>query len=96
MVYFQTKNPNLGKFRKMLVYFVAMRSIFRTFGIFLEIWDILWSFGIFSPFWYVVPRKVWQPCIQYLMHFAILQRGPFLEQSYARGFCRKIAPPKSQ
>jgi hypothetical protein len=22
---------------------------------------ILWSFGIFSPFWYIVPRKIWQP-----------------------------------
>jgi hypothetical protein len=20
----------------------------------------LWSFGAFSPFWYVVPRKIWQ------------------------------------
>jgi hypothetical protein len=22
----------------------------------------LWSFGIFTPFWYVGPRKIWQPC----------------------------------
>jgi hypothetical protein len=41
MVYFQTKNPNLGKFwsvlqRKMLVYFVA-------------IWDIFWLYGIIFP-----------------------------------------------
>jgi hypothetical protein len=21
----------------------------------------LWSFGIFLPFWYVAPRKIWQP-----------------------------------
>jgi hypothetical protein len=39
MVYFQTKNPNLGKFWraldwKMLIYFMA-------------IWNILWRFGIF-------------------------------------------------
>jgi hypothetical protein len=26
------------------------------------IWNVLWSFGIFLPFWYVVPRKIWQPC----------------------------------
>jgi hypothetical protein len=37
--WFQTKNPNLGKFRraiewKMLVYFMV-------------IWNILWPFGIF-------------------------------------------------
>jgi hypothetical protein len=22
---------------------------------------ILWLFGIFLPFWYVVPRNIWQP-----------------------------------
>jgi hypothetical protein len=32
-----------------LVYFVAL-------------WDILWLFGVFFLFWYVVPRKIWQPC----------------------------------
>jgi hypothetical protein len=33
------------------------------------IWHILWPFGIlyghlvyFYPFWYVVARKIWQPC----------------------------------
>jgi hypothetical protein len=25
------------------------------------VWDILFLFGIFFPFWYVVPRKIWQP-----------------------------------
>jgi hypothetical protein len=36
---------------------------------FLAIRHILWPFGIFSPvlihfflFWYVAPRKIWQPC----------------------------------
>jgi hypothetical protein len=38
MVYFQTKNPNLGKFGrvlqwKMLVYFMAIWYILRSFGI---------------------------------------------------------------
>jgi hypothetical protein len=35
---------------------------------FMEIWDILWPFGTFCihlvhffPFWYHVPRKIWQP-----------------------------------
>jgi hypothetical protein len=35
---------------------------------FTTIWYILWPFGIFCgyfgtffPFWYVVPRKIWQP-----------------------------------
>jgi hypothetical protein len=40
MVYFETKNPNLGKFRrvlqckKMLVYFMEIWYILRPFGIF--------------------------------------------------------------
>jgi hypothetical protein len=29
---------------------------------FMAIWYILWSFVIFFPFWYVVPRNIWQPC----------------------------------
>jgi hypothetical protein len=59
MVYFQTQNPNLDKFWrvlqwKMLVYFMALLSILRPFGIFLyghlvffmAIWYIFPSFGI--------------------------------------------------
>jgi hypothetical protein len=56
MVYFQTKNPNSGKFwRKMLAYHVTTWSILRPFGIFnghLE----------FLVIWYIY-RKIWQPCI---------------------------------
>jgi hypothetical protein len=37
-----------GIFYGHLVYFVA-------------VWYILWLFGMFYPFWYVVPRKIWQP-----------------------------------
>jgi hypothetical protein len=36
---------------------------------FMTIWYSLWPFGVFfgplvnfSPFWYVAPRKIWQPC----------------------------------
>jgi hypothetical protein len=29
----------------------------------MTIWHILWSFGIFSPFWYIVPRKIRQPYV---------------------------------
>jgi hypothetical protein len=28
---------------------------------FVAIWYILWLFGTFFPFWYVVPTKIWQP-----------------------------------
>jgi hypothetical protein len=43
MVYFQNKNPNLGKFwralgRKMLMYFTATGNILQTFGIFYYHW----------------------------------------------------------
>jgi hypothetical protein len=27
----------------------------------VTIWYFVWLFGIFSPFWYVVPIKIWQP-----------------------------------
>jgi hypothetical protein len=79
MAYFQTKNPNLGKFwrvlqSKMQVYFMAIWSILRPFGIFgdhlvpfLFIWYIISAFGTLFPllvhyfcFWYNVPRKIWQ------------------------------------
>jgi hypothetical protein len=56
MEYFQTKNPNLGKFCRalrleMLVYFLAIWSMFTS--ILRIVWQrgipILWSFGIFFP-----------------------------------------------
>jgi hypothetical protein len=72
-MYFQTKNPNLGKFLmvlqwKMFVHFVAVWVTLWSFGIFyghlvhvMVIWYMLWSFGTFFPFWYVAPGKIWQP-----------------------------------
>jgi hypothetical protein len=73
MVYFQTKNPNLGKFCsaldwKMLIYFMAIWNILWTFGIFyghlgyfMTIWYILSSFGNFFRFWYNILRKSGNP-----------------------------------
>jgi hypothetical protein len=58
MVCFQTKNPNLSKFWKaldwkMLIYFMAIWNILRTYGIFYDhlaqfvfIWYIFFAFGI--------------------------------------------------
>jgi hypothetical protein len=53
MVYFQTKNPDFGKFWmaldwKMFIYFVAIRKIL---GYFMTIWYVLCSFGTFIPVW---------------------------------------------
>jgi hypothetical protein len=68
MVGFQTKKSNLGKFRsalesKMLVYFMVIWNLLRSFGIFyghLEsftvIWYILWLFGNVVVIWYIFPR----------------------------------------
>jgi hypothetical protein len=50
-VYFYTKNPNLGIFRralewKMFVHFMTTWNILLPFGI---IYGCLWSYGNFSP-----------------------------------------------
>jgi hypothetical protein len=52
MVYFQTKNPNLGILwraseRKILVYFKAIWNIFRPFGICFGHLEILVHFPLF-------------------------------------------------
>jgi hypothetical protein len=58
MVYFQTKNPNLGKFwsaldRKILIYFMVICNISQTLETlyyrmvhFMFIWNIFSGFGI--------------------------------------------------
>jgi hypothetical protein len=49
---------DVGVFCGHLVYSVAICCILCPFGILCGQWYILWPFGtIFSPFWYVVPRK---------------------------------------
>jgi hypothetical protein len=66
MVFFKTKNPNLENFEGLAmedVGIIYVKLVFlRPFAIFL------WPLGIFSgyliffsPFWYVVARKIWQP-----------------------------------
>jgi hypothetical protein len=67
MACFQTKNPNLGKFWrvlrwKMLVYCIAIWSTLWHFRIFFIPFGIFYDYLVyFFPFWYVVPRKIWQP-----------------------------------
>jgi hypothetical protein len=36
LVYFQTKNPNAGKFLKILIHFMAIWNILQIFGIFYD------------------------------------------------------------
>jgi hypothetical protein len=57
---FKPKIPNLDKFWrvlqwKILVYFMTIWSILRPLEIFYG------HLVYFSPFWYFVPRKIWQP-----------------------------------
>jgi hypothetical protein len=53
MAYFQTKNPNLGKFwmvleLKMLIYYVVNGNIFGIFYVsFVIIWHFITRFGMF-------------------------------------------------
>jgi hypothetical protein len=54
MVYFQTKNPNLGKFGraldwKMFIYFMAILNILKSFGIFYD------HLVYFVVMWYIFP-----------------------------------------
>jgi hypothetical protein len=65
---FSNQNPNLGKFwrdfqLKVLVYFwplglIHSHLVYIICG-HLEYFTVVWY--IFPPFWYVVPRKIWQP-----------------------------------
>jgi hypothetical protein len=68
MVCFQTKNPNLGKFWNALCRLENVDIFFGHLEYFAGIWEMLWPFGKFcvrlvhfSGFWYLVPRKIWQP-----------------------------------
>jgi hypothetical protein len=45
----------IGKLYGHLVYFTAISCILWPFGLFCG------HFGVCFPFWYIVPRKIWQP-----------------------------------
>jgi hypothetical protein len=50
---------------KMMVYVMAIKYVHYMaiwYITCITIWYILWSCGSFFPFWYVVPRTIWQPC----------------------------------
>jgi hypothetical protein len=73
-VYFQTKNSNLVKFCralewKMSVYFMVIWYIFCPFGYVVPIW-------YFSPFWFIVSRKIWQPWYTYVQERTFVFSGP--------------------
>jgi hypothetical protein len=62
----------VSMFYEYLVYFTAN-------------WYILWTFGMFCgnlvyfpPFWYFVPRQIWQPCTKPSNSFARLLPKTFV------------------
>jgi hypothetical protein len=66
----------------MLVHLMANRSILRPFGIFYVIWDI------FSRFWYIAPRKIWQPrSAASVVCLTAAIRSNRIMKSEKKGFC---------
>jgi hypothetical protein len=70
MVYFQTKNPNLGKFMRALHRLENVDIFCGHWEYFTDIWGILWPFGTFSvhlvyffQFWQHEQRTIWQPLL---------------------------------
>jgi hypothetical protein len=69
MVYlFSNQKSRFGKILEGLAMEDDGIPILLPFGLFyghfvyfVAIWYILWLFGIFFLFWYVVPLKLWQP-----------------------------------
>jgi hypothetical protein len=64
MVYFQTKKTvwvNFGRSCKRRCWYFCMSifSILRPNGM---CYDNLVHLVYFSPFWYILPNKIWQPC----------------------------------
>jgi hypothetical protein len=55
MVYFQTKNPNLGKFWRALKWKRLLNSL-AIWNILLPFITILWPFGNLVAIWYIFQR----------------------------------------
>jgi hypothetical protein len=97
MVYFQSKNPNLGKFWraldwKMLIYFICRLEYFRTLEIFYDHLVHFVLFGyIFFRFLYHAPRKIWQPWF-FVTIFAAENQFPqnFYEVIFKRNSAQNI------
>jgi hypothetical protein len=55
---------SFGIFYGHLVYFPPFWYIFSPVLVYFPpFWYISLRFGTFFPFWYVAPRKIWQPCL---------------------------------
>jgi hypothetical protein len=66
---------DVSKFYVHLVYFIAVSYIYSHLVKFVVIC------GIFFPFWYDVPRKIWQPCCRiFILEFCTNVRPKILDQ----------------
>jgi hypothetical protein len=72
-IYLYTKNPY---FYIGIMECSKQNKAINYIGVIYDNFESLWSFYIFcallvhiSPFWYVVPRKIWQPCCKILKQF---------------------------
>jgi hypothetical protein len=51
------------------------------------------EFGIFcckSPFWYLVSRKIWQPCVSSTSGLLVVTSFPFFHSFFAPSFAKKM------
>jgi hypothetical protein len=71
---------NLGIFYEHLVYFMAIGNILWPFGIFC-------GYSVyFPPFWYLAPRKIWQPC----PGLRLGRQAPEIEISQPKQGCQMV------
>jgi hypothetical protein len=57
MVYFQTKNPHLGKLLSVLQW-KKLANVMAIWSILLQFRTFYGHLGIFCPFWYIVPKNL--------------------------------------
>jgi hypothetical protein len=86
---FSNQNPDLGKFWRRLINSMPIWNILGPFGtIYGHNLQAIWY--IFPYFWYIVSRKIWQPCwhYQYLEHPSWKSENTLLVQKFAFAQCR--------
>jgi hypothetical protein len=106
MAFFQTKNPNLGKFWryvqwKILVKFIAIWSFYGHLVYFVAFGYILWLFGIFFPrFGKLHQEKSGNPARQWHVSQTTIYRGGLSKPDGSRqgllaGLCKASPDNKS-
>jgi hypothetical protein len=54
VAYFQTENPDLGKFWRVLQWRMLVYYMYCNYNYFTAIWYCLWPSGIFVVIWYII------------------------------------------